>query len=73
MTTYREMNLQRRTARPFYLELKSLGLNLVAYEDLKRPNGYHIEVLGLQSLSTAHADRMRRRVAEHTPGLLKVL
>ena len=66
MTTYREMNLQRRTARPFYLELKSLGLNLVAYEDLKRPNGY-------QSLSTAHADRMRRRVAEHTPGLLKVL
>jgi hypothetical protein len=67
------MNLQRRKARALYLELRSLGLRFDAHEDLERPSGYHVEVLGLESLSPAHADRVAKRVEEHTPGLLKVL
>ncbi len=73
MTSYAEMNLQRRKARALFLELRSLGLRLVAHENLERPLGYHVEVLGLESLSPARADRVQRRVEEHTPGLLKVL
>jgi hypothetical protein len=66
---YAEMNLQRRRARPLYLELRALGLQLIPCEDLEYQSGYHIEVLGLQSLSPAHADRVARRVEEYTPGL----
>jgi hypothetical protein len=73
MTSYAEINRKQRGARPLFIELKSLGLRFDVHEALERPSGYHVEVLGLEFLSPAHANRVQRRVEEHTPGLLKVL
>lgn len=73
MTSYAEMDRTRKLARPLYLELRALGLDVIAHEDPDAPSGYRMELLGARSLSPAHADRIRRRVEESTPGLLKVL
>jgi hypothetical protein len=74
VSTYAEMDRQRKLARPFYLELRALGLNLRAYEDhQEEPSGYRIEVRDLASLSPAHADRVRQRVEELKPGLVRLL
>ncbi len=74
MTTYdEEMDRHRKLARPLYLELRALGLGLSAEEEPADPTGYRVSVAGLQSLSPAHADRMRRRVQEGKSGLLRVL
>ena len=73
MSTYAEMDRLRKLARPLYLELRALGLDVSAHEDAESPSGYRLEITGGKSLSPAHADRLRRRVEEVTPGLLKVL
>lgn len=73
MTIYSELNRRRKLARPFYLELRSLVLELRAHEAPEEPAGYRIEVRGLALLSPAHADRVRRRVEELEPGLMRIL
>lgn len=74
MTSYAEINRQRKLARPLYLELRSLGLDLRAHEDPEEPTGYRIEVVGLASVSpVVHADGVRRRVEELRPGLMRIL
>lgn len=73
MTSYAEITRQRKLARPLYLELRSLGLDIGAHEDPEEPTGYRIEVVGLASVSPVHADRVRRRVEELRPGLMRIL
>ncbi len=72
MRTYAEMDRLHRLARPLYLELRALGLDVIAYEE-DAPSGYRIEIIGGESLSPAHVDKLQRRVDEATPGLLRVL
>ncbi len=73
MTSYAELNRQRKLARPLYLEVRALGLDLRANEDPQEPLGYRVEVRGLCSLSEAHAERMTRRMKELRPGLVRIL
>jgi hypothetical protein len=73
MASYAEMARERKKARPLYLELKALRLEPCAKEDPREPTGYRVRVAGLHSLSEAHAERIRRRVEESKPGLLRLL
>jgi hypothetical protein len=73
MTSYAEMARERKRARPLYLELRALGLEPCAKEDLGDATGYRVRVAGLHPLSGAHAERIRRRVEESKPGLLRLL
>jgi hypothetical protein len=40
MISYAELNRLRKLARPLYLELRVLGLDLRAVEDPEEPTGY---------------------------------
>lgn len=72
MTSYAEINRQRRRVRTLYLELRALDLTLeVVADDTLR--GYRVEVLGLRSLSPTHANRLRQRAEENAPGLARIL
>ncbi len=51
MSTYAEMDRLRKLARPLYLELRALGLNLIAHEDPDTPSGYWIDLVGRKYLS----------------------
>lgn len=62
---------RRKRARPLYLELHAMGLELVASVDAG--GEWCLEVEGLNSLSPAHADRVRARGQEHERGLLWAL
>ena len=73
MISYAEMVRERKRARPLYLELRALGLEPCAKEDPHEVTGYRVRVAGLHSLSEAHAERIRRRVEESKPGLLRLL
>ena len=73
MSTYAEIDRLRKLARPLYLELRALGIELRAEEDLEDPMGYALLVEGLRSLSPSHADRIRRRVEENKVGLVRVV
>jgi hypothetical protein len=73
MTRYAEMARERKKARPLYLELRALDLELYVKEDSRDAMGYRVRVSGLHSLSEAHAERIRRRVEGSKPGLLRVL
>jgi hypothetical protein len=73
MASYAEIRRERKRARPLYLELKALGLEPCAKEDPRDATGYRVRVAGLHSLSEAHAERIRRRVEESKPGLLRLL
>ena len=74
MTSYAELNCQRKLSRPLYLELRSLELEFRAHEDPEETAAYSIKVGGLRSLSPAHAERVRRRVeGEHESGLIRIL
>jgi hypothetical protein len=73
MTSYAEMVRERKKARSLYLELRALGLELYVKEDLRDATGYRVGVAGLHSLPKTRADRIRRRVQESKPGLLRVL
>jgi hypothetical protein len=55
------------------LELRALDLKLHAKEDPNDATGYRVRVAGLHSLSEAHAERIRQRVEESKPGLLRLL
>ncbi len=73
MTTYAEMDRLRKLARPLYLELRALGLDLQTEEDPGTRSGYRLDLSGTRSLSPGHVNRLRRRVEEATPGLLRIL
>lgn len=73
MSTYAEMDRLRKMARPLYLELRALCLEILAHEDPDTLSGYRLELVGLRSLSPCQADRLTRRVEEAIPGLVKVL
>lgn len=60
-------------ARPLYLEIRALGLELRPADHPHDRTDYAIAVVGLESLSQAHADRIVRRVGEYRHGLLHVL
>ena len=62
---------RRKQARPLYLELHAMGLELVA--SVAADGEWILEVKGLRSLSPAHADRVRARVQEYERGLLWIL
>ena len=62
----------RKKARSLYLELRALGLESYVKEDPHEATGYRMRVAGLHWISEAYAERMRRRVEESKPGLLKV-
>jgi len=73
MASYAEMARERKKARPLYLELRALGLEPCAKEDSHDSTGYKVRVIGLHSLSKAHAERIRQRVEKSKPGLLRLL
>ena len=73
MASYAEMARERKRARPLYLELRALGLKPCVKEDPRDSTGYRVRVAGLHSVSEAHAERIRRRVEESKPGLLRLL
>ncbi len=73
MTSYAEMARERKKARPLYLEIRALGLDLYAKEDNRDVTGYWVRVAGLHSLPETHAERIRRRVEESKLGLFRLL
>ncbi len=73
MASYAELARERKKARSLYLELRALGLELYAKEDSRDATGYRVRVAGLHSLPETRADRIRRRVEQSKPGLLRVL
>jgi hypothetical protein len=73
MTSYAEMARECKRARPLYLELRALGLEPCVKEDPRDVSGYRVRVAGLHSLSETQAERIRRRVQESKPGLLRLL
>jgi hypothetical protein len=73
MTSYAEMARERKKARPLYLGLRALDLELYAKEDPHDATGYRVRVVGLHSLSKTHADRIKQQVEASKPGLLSVL
>jgi hypothetical protein len=73
MTSYAEIARERKSARPLYLELKALGLEPCAKEDPRDVTGYRVRVAGLHSIPESHAKRIRWRVEESKPGLLRLL
>ncbi len=73
MTSYAEMVWERKKARSQYLELSALGLEPYAKENSHDATGYRVRVVGLHLLFEAHAERIRRRVEESKPALLRLL
>lgn len=63
----------RKRARPLYLELKALGIELDIKEYPDDPQEYMISVGGLKGFSPAHADRLQRRILDNEAGLARVL
>lgn len=73
MSTHAETARERRRARSLYLELRALGMDVRVEDDPEEPSGCRVAVLGLRSLSPAHADRITRRVRCNEVGLLRLL
>lgn len=73
MSTYAGMARERKRARPLYLELRALGLEVWTEECPDEPLSYRVVVGGLRSLSVAHADRVRRCVRGNEAGLANIL
>ena len=73
MTNYADIARHRRRARPLYLELKALGVELRVEDHAGYPREHRILIGGLKSFSPAHADRIERRVLDNEEGLAKVL
>ena len=73
MTGYARTRRERRRARPLYLELCALGLELWVEDDPDEPLRFRVLVSGLCSLSPSHADRVVRRVRENEVGLARIL
>ena len=53
---------RRKQARPLYIELRALGLELLGRNE---GGAWTLEVRGLRSVSPAHADRVMERMGEH--------
>ncbi len=66
MTSYAELDRLRKLARPLYLELRALDLDIIVHENPDTQSGYRIDLVGACSLSPAHLDRLQRRVDEAT-------
>jgi len=68
------MSAHAPTARPLYLELRALGLEVRAEDD---PDGetldFRISVGGLHRLSETHAQSVRQRVLESEEGLVQLI
>ena len=73
MSTHADIARERRRARSLYLELRALGLDVRIEDDPEEPSGCRVAVLGLRSLSPAHAYRVARRVHHYEAGLLRLL
>lgn len=74
MSTYAELDHIRKLARQLYLELRTLGLDLRAHEENPEdPTGYRIDLIGAKLLSLAHANKLRLRVEQTKPGLMRIL
>lgn len=73
MTSYAEMAHRRKRARPLYLELCALGLEVRVERDGDCPAGYRLVVGGLRSLSPAHADRVRECILDNEVGITSIL
>lgn len=73
MSTYAEIGRRRKRARPLYLELRALGLELRVEEGPENLASYRVVIGGLRSLSEIHADRVKQRVLDNQAGLTKVL
>jgi len=76
MSGYREDvsgGFARKRARPLYLELKSLGVDLRVEAHLNGPHRYMLSVGGLRCFSPAHADRIARRAQDNAEGLIHVI
>ena len=73
MRDYADLARHHKRARPLYLELRALGVQLDIEEYSGDPQEYRILVGGLKSLSPAHADRLKRRILDNEAGLANVL
>ena len=73
MSGYAEMRRERRRARPLYLELCALGLELWVEDDPDEPLRFRVLVSGLRSLSPVHADRVTHSVREDVVVLARIL
>lgn len=73
MTEHAHIARHRKRARPLYLELKALGLEIRARDHPYHPPGYRISVGGLESLSPTHADRLQQRILDNEEGLINAL
>jgi hypothetical protein len=62
-----------KKARPLYLELRALGLDVWVEEDTEDPTGYRIVVVGSGSIPQARIEHLVPRVRENKGGLIKVL
>jgi hypothetical protein len=73
MSTSLELDCQRKRARSFYLELHALGLEVWRVDDEALSSVYRLVLIGTESLSPRHGDRLRRRVEELKAGLKTIL
>lgn len=73
MSNYAEIARHRKRARPLYLELRALGLEVWIEEEPDEHATFRIVVGGLRSLSSTHAERLERRIRHNEAGLAKVL
>ena len=73
MSGYAEMRREMRRARPLYLEICALGLELWVEDDPDEPLRFRVLVSGLRSLSPVHADRVARSVRENEVGLARII
>lgn len=73
MSRYADIARERKRARPLYLELRALGLDVWVEEDAGDPTGYRIIVEGPESVPQARIRRLLPRVRENKAGLIKVL
>lgn len=64
---------ERGRARSLYLELSAWGVEVRVEQHPVDPSRLQVVVKGLRSLSTAHADGVRRRVRRDTAALADVL
>lgn len=61
-------------ARPLYLELRAMGLEVWVEDDPEGgPLDYGIEAAGLHRLSGARAKEVRRRIEHNEEGLVRVI
>jgi len=73
MSSYADIAHERKKARPLYLELRALGLEVWIEEDADDLTGYRIVVEGPGSISPAHVKYLVWRARDNKAGLTKVL